>query len=160
MWGTIIPVRGRACQHRPGPGNPPRGEVAGGSGAGWQSWGQGRGRRFCGAAAAAVMPGGIRLCHCQPDARSHRPGPAPVGGMVSNLQRLAGMMARLSLPACPCRPIVVVVARGSILLGHGVAPGGARYANRLEGWMILAPIWPGCELWHWKHQLSPPLNKI
>jgi hypothetical protein len=50
---------------------------------------------------------------------------------LGNRRRLAGVMAGLSSPARHRRPVVAVVARGSILLGHGVAPEGARYANRM-----------------------------
>ncbi len=46
-----------------------------------------------------------------------------------NRRRLAGVMARLSSPARHRRPVVAVV--GSILLGHGVAPEGAQYADRM-----------------------------
>jgi hypothetical protein len=42
-------------------------------------------------------------------------------------------MARLLLLARYRRPVVAVMARGSILLGHIVAPKGARYADCLEG---------------------------
>ncbi len=44
------------------------------------------------------------------------------------------------MPAHRRRPIVAVVAGESILLGHGMAPGGVCYANRLKGWMNLAHI--------------------
>jgi hypothetical protein len=50
---------------------------------------------------------------------------------LGNRQCLTGMMARLSSPACHCRPIIAVMARGGILLGHSVAPKGARYTNRM-----------------------------
>ena len=33
------------------------------------------------------------------------------------------------------RPVSIVVAGGSISLGHGVTPDSARYADRLESWM-------------------------
>jgi hypothetical protein len=59
---------------------------------------------------------------------------------LGKYRSLAGVMARLLLPACCRRPIIAVVAGGSILLGHGVVPGGAWYANRLKGWMNIAPI--------------------
>jgi hypothetical protein len=48
-------------------------------------------------------------------------------------------MTRLLLPACHRRPVVVDMARGSILLGHGVALGGTWYTDRNEGLVRLAP---------------------
>jgi hypothetical protein len=53
---------------------------------------------------------------------------------------LVGVMAGLSLLAHHHRPIIADVAGRRILLGNGVAPKGARYADRLKGWMNLAPI--------------------
>jgi hypothetical protein len=78
--GAIVPVRGRAHWSLPGSGSTvglPGGAVPG-SGVG----GGGRGHGFFGMAATTVMLGGIRLHHCRLDAGSHRPGPAPVGGMA------------------------------------------------------------------------------
>jgi hypothetical protein len=46
-----------------------------------RSRGRGCGCGFHGAAAAAIVPGRICQRHCRPDARSHVPGPASVGGM-------------------------------------------------------------------------------
>jgi hypothetical protein len=67
---------------------------------------------------------------------------------LGNRWHLAGMITGLLLLARRHRPIFAVVARGSILLGHGVAPRGPRYADHLEGWMNLAPmIVRGCGLW-------------
>jgi hypothetical protein len=64
---------------------------------------------------------------------------------LGNRRRLVGVMAGLSLPAHCRRPVVAVLARGSTSLGHGVAPRGARCADRLEGWMDLAPLFGwGC----------------
>ncbi len=54
------------------------------------------------------------------------------------------------MPTRRRRPIVAVVAGGSIWLGHGVVPGGAFYADHLEGWMNLTPIigrGVGCGEW-------------
>ncbi len=50
---------------------------------------------------------------------------------LGNRRRLAGVMAGLSSPARHRRPVVAVVARGGILIGHGMAPEGARYADRM-----------------------------
>jgi hypothetical protein len=66
---------------------------------------------------------------------------------LGNHRRLMDVMVGLLLPVCQCRPVVMVVAGGSILLDHGVAPGGAQYASCLKGWMNLAPIFGwGCGL--------------
>eukprot|EP00970_Alexandrium_tamarense_P011885 scaffold2601_cov154-Alexandrium_tamarense.AAC.1 len=51
---------------------------------------------------------------------------------LGNQYRLAQLMKSLSSRT---RPIVAVVAGGSISLGHGVTPTSLRYANRLESWM-------------------------
>jgi hypothetical protein len=45
---------------------------------------------------------------------------------LGNRRHLAGVMAKLSLPARHRRLVVAVEARGGILLGYGVAPEGAR----------------------------------
>ncbi len=87
MRGTIIPIRGCAHLRHPGLDNPLSSEVAGGGGQCWVAelgagLGARGGRRFCSAAAAAVVPGRIRPRHCRPDAGHHGPGPAPVGGRV------------------------------------------------------------------------------
>jgi hypothetical protein len=50
---------------------------------------------------------------------------------LGNCRGLAGMMAGLLLPARHRMPIVAIVARGGILIGHGMAPKGARYADRM-----------------------------
>ncbi len=70
-----------------------------GGSANQRSRGQGCGCRFCGAAAAAIVPGRICQRHCQPDARSHVPGPAPVGGVDRQLPVPCGRDK-----ACCCRP--------------------------------------------------------
>ena len=51
---------------------------------------------------------------------------------IGNRHRLSNAARALSSRT---RPIFVVVAGGSISLGHGVAREGARYADRLGGWM-------------------------
>jgi len=51
---------------------------------------------------------------------------------IGNQYRLVQTMKALSSRK---RPIVAVVAGGSISLGHGVQPDEARYADRLELWM-------------------------
>ncbi len=51
--GAVVPIRGRARRRRPGPGGPPCGWVARGAAPG----GRGRGRGFCGAAAARHCAG-------------------------------------------------------------------------------------------------------
>ena len=51
---------------------------------------------------------------------------------IGSQYRLAQTMKTLSSQQ---RPIVAVVAGGSISLGHGVQPDEARYADRLEAWM-------------------------
>jgi hypothetical protein len=69
---------------------------------------------------------------------------------LANRWPLMGVMARLTLLACHCRPVVAVMARRSILPGHGVVPGCARYANRLEGLVRLAQKLVGvvcCGMW-------------
>ena len=51
---------------------------------------------------------------------------------VGNQYRLAQTMKSLSSRD---RPVVAVVAGGSISVGHGVTPQSVRYAERLEAWM-------------------------
>ncbi|KAL7433367.1 hypothetical protein ACHAXH_009245 [Discostella pseudostelligera] len=51
---------------------------------------------------------------------------------VGNQYRLIQTMTALSSRQ---RPVVAVVAGGSISLGHGVYPNSAHYAERLESWM-------------------------
>ncbi len=73
----------------------------------------------------------------------------PVGGMAQQPPAPRGcdglaVIAGLS-------PVIVVMASRSILLGHGVAPGGTRYADRLKGSMDLEPMKiagvVGCDVW-------------
>ena len=45
------------------------------------------------------------------------------------------------MPARCRRPNVAVVAGGGILLGHGVAPRGAWYNDRLEGSVVCAVVY-------------------
>jgi hypothetical protein len=61
-----------------------------------QGQGRGRERGFCGADTAAIVQGRIRQRHHLPDAGSHGPGPAPVGGMACQPSRLwpGGHLAR------------------------------------------------------------------
>ena len=51
---------------------------------------------------------------------------------IGNQHRIMHMMSALSSRR---RPVIAVVAGGSISLGHGVALESARYADRLEYWM-------------------------
>ena len=51
---------------------------------------------------------------------------------IGNQYRLVETMSALSSRQ---RPVVAVIAGGSISLGHGVAPESLRYADRLESWM-------------------------
>ncbi len=95
--GAVVPVRGRRRPHLgvrlPAPPRTWRPTVrwgCQGGGGGQRSWGQGRGHGFRGAAAAAIVPGGICQHHCQQDTRSHGSGPAPVGGVAQQ-------------PPAPCR---------------------------------------------------------
>jgi hypothetical protein len=87
------------------------------------------------AAAATMMLGRIHQCQHQPDAGSHGPGPALVGGVAWHRRRLAGVIRAVvagPLPQAHCQ----VMTGGSILLGHGVAPGGAWYNNHLKGLVV------------------------
>ncbi len=127
MQGEVFPVRGRR-RPRPGACSPVPLRTwwptvrwgSQGGGAGQKSWGRGRGRGFCSAAAAAIVPGGIRQRHRQPDAGSHKPGPVPVRSMAQQPPPPCGHDK-----GCCCRrgSIIAVVAMGSILLGHGLVPG-------------------------------------
>mmetsp|Transcript_21983 Transcript_21983/g.48923 ORF Transcript_21983/g.48923 Transcript_21983/m.48923 type:complete len:620 (+) Transcript_21983:193-2052(+) len=51
---------------------------------------------------------------------------------LGNRFRLTEVMKALTARK---RPVTIVVAGGSISLGHGVTPDSARYAERLESWM-------------------------
>jgi hypothetical protein len=105
-------------------------------------WARGKGQK-------SKVPGRIRPRHCRPDARSHGLGPALVQGMACQppashggdgravvasplppARRRQSAAAGPPLPACCCS------LGQSILLGHGMAPRGARYANRLEGSVV------------------------
>ncbi len=96
--GAVVPVRGRAPLCRPGPGGPLGGEFARGRGRAAESGGGG-GRGFRGAAAAAIVPGGIHQRHRRPDARKHGPGSAPVRGMAWQMPAPCGCDK-----GCRCRP--------------------------------------------------------
>jgi hypothetical protein len=105
-------------------------------------WARGKGQK-------SKVPGGIRLHHHRPDARSHGPGPAPVRGVARQPPAprgrdgqavVAGLLPQARRRGCG----------RSILLGHDMAPGGARYADRLEGSVRLAQKLVGvvrCGVW-------------
>ncbi len=124
--GAVVPIWGRACRHRSGPGGPLCGGVAKGGalGSGVGGGGQGRGT------------GSWRDCHHHPSwgntpasppagRRESRPGPAPVRRMARQTSVSCGRDKGCHSPACHRRPISTVVARGSISLSHGMAPEGA-----------------------------------
>jgi hypothetical protein len=151
-----------ARRRRPGPGGPPCGGVAKGaapsSGVGGGGWDAGFGAwplpPSCQAEYASVT---VSQTLEVMDQDLHR-----LEAWLGNHRCLAGVI-RLSLPAHRCRPIVAVVAGGSILLGHGVAPRGVRYADRLKEWMNLAHLVGGecrcgecCVLWMWGGRGTPP----
>jgi hypothetical protein len=75
--GAIVPIQGHARQRHLGPGGPPCGGVTKGVALGSRVRGGGRDAGF-----AAIVPGRMRQFHRRPDAESHGPGPAPVGGMA------------------------------------------------------------------------------
>jgi hypothetical protein len=93
MQGEVFPIQGRRCP-RPGARTPvPPGTWQPtlqwghqGGNAGQQSWGQGRGWGLCGAAAAAIVLGGICQHHHWLDAGSHGLGPAPVRGIARRIE--------------------------------------------------------------------------
>ncbi len=99
MRGKVFPVRG--C-HRPCPGarlpGPPgtwRPTVqwgCQGGGAVQQSWGQGQGRGFCGAADAAIVSGRIRQCQCQPEPGGTDQHLCWSEAWLSNCRRLVGVI--------------------------------------------------------------------
>ncbi len=113
------------------------------------SRGQGRGHGFCGAAAAAIVPGGSAsvttsrtLGVTDQDLRQSE-------AWLGNRRHLAGMI-RAVVAARRRRPIVAVVAGGSTLLGHGVALEGAWYNERLLEGLIPVVVGGGCMwLWRW-----------
>ncbi len=145
MRGKVFPVKGR---HHPHPGArlpaPPGTwrptvwwDCQGGS-AGQQSWRRGRRHGFC-----AILLGGKRQRHRRPDAGSHGPGPALVGGMVWKLPA-----PRRRDKGCHCQPaaagpLLQSWQGGVILLGHGMAPGGAWYNDRLKGLVVCTVILEG-----------------
>jgi hypothetical protein len=141
--GAVIPVRGHACRRRPGPGGPLCCGVAEGAALGSGVGGGGGGAGF------EVQP---PLPLCQAEYASVTTGRMPGAAdqdlrrsevWLGNRHRLAGVMAGLWWPAHHRRPVVPVVARGSMSLCHSVALGGAWYTNRLEWWMNLAHIGGG-----------------
>jgi hypothetical protein len=111
--GAVVPVRGHACWRHPGPGGPPCSGIARGAAPGSGVGGRGGGAVFCGMATAAIMPGRIRQHHRRPDAGSHGPGPAPVGGVAWQMPAPCGRDK-----GCCCQP----AAAGSSLRSW---PGGA-----------------------------------
>ncbi len=143
--GAIVPVQGHARQRRPGPGGPPCCGVAKGAEPGSGVGGGGGGAGF----EARPPPSSCRAEYASVTA-GRTPGVANqdlrwLEAWLGNRRRLMGVMARLLLPARRCRPVVAVVARGSISLGHGVTPGarGTPTASRGE----FAPlIGRGCRL--------------
>jgi hypothetical protein len=126
--GAFVPIHGRACRRHLGPGSPPCGGVARGAVPGSGVRGEGGGAGF----AAQLLPKSCRAEYASVTA-SRTPGVTDQDmrrseAWLGNRQCLAGVIG-VSLPAIRCRPIVVVVAGGGILLGHGMAPGGAWYNN-------------------------------
>jgi hypothetical protein len=92
MWGKVFSVQGRHCPHPvacspapPGTWRPTVQWGRQGDGAGQRSRVRGQGHGVCGAATAAIEPGGKRQHHRRLDTRSHGPGPALVGGMAWQL---------------------------------------------------------------------------
>ncbi len=89
--GAVVPVWGCAHWRRPGPGGPLCGEVARGAAPGSVVGGGGGG-----GGTGFAAPGRIRQRHHLPNAGSHGPGPAPVGGVAHQSSRLwpGGHLAR------------------------------------------------------------------
>jgi hypothetical protein len=124
MLGAVVPIGGCARWHRLGSGGPPGRGVARGGGCQQAELGVAAGVRIF---AARPPP-----LSCQADYARLITGRTPrvmdqdlhrLDVWLGNCQCLAGMMARLLLPAHWHRLVFVFVAGGSILLGHGVAPG-------------------------------------
>jgi hypothetical protein len=137
--GAVVPVRGHARRRHPGPGGPPCSGVAKGAALGSGVRGGGRGADL----AVRLPPPSCRAEYASVTA-GWTPGVTDqdlrwLEAWLGHRRCLAGVMAGLSLPARHRRPIVAVAAWGSILLGHDVVLGGAYYADRLKGWMNLAP---------------------
>jgi hypothetical protein len=105
-------------------------------------WARGKGQKL-------KVTGGIHPCHCRPDAESHGPGSVPVQGMARQPPAPCGRDGWAVVVGPP--PQACHCGHGrSILLGHGMAPGGARYADRLEGLARLAQKLVGvvhCGVW-------------
>jgi hypothetical protein len=142
MRGKVFPVRG--CRHPgahspapPGTWRPTVRWGCQGGGAGQRSWGQGQGHRFCSAAATVIVPGGIHQRHCRPEAGSHGPGPAPVGGVARQPPAPRGRDKGCHRRPTAAGPSSRSWPGGGILLGHGVAPGGAWCNNRLGGQLCI-----------------------
>ncbi len=86
--------------------------------------GAGAGAQVCGAAATDIVPGGIRQCHRRPDAGVMDQDLRRSEAWLGKRRHLVGM-TRAVVAGLPPKPIIAVMARGSILLGHGVVLGGA-----------------------------------
>jgi hypothetical protein len=130
--GAIIPIWGHARRCRPGPGGSTCCGVAKGAAPGSRAGGRGGGAGF------GAWPPPLCWAEYASITADRTPGVADQDlrqseAWLGNRRRLASMMAGLSWLACRRRPVVAVMARGSISLGHGMALGGAWYANRLEG---------------------------
>jgi hypothetical protein len=113
-------------------------QLSRGRGRGW-----GRGHRFRGAAAAAIVLGviasvtaGWMLGVTDQDLRQSE-------AWLGNRRRLAGVIRAAVAGHCH-RPNLAVVAGRSILLGHGVAPGGAWYNDRLLKGSVAVVVGGGC----------------
>jgi hypothetical protein len=136
--GAVVPVRGRARWRHPGPGGPPCGWVAKGAVPGSGVGGGGRGTGFavrppsplCRAEYASVIAGQTPEVTDQ-DLRWSE-------AWLRNRRHLAGVI----------RTVVARLPPQAHHRGHGLwehlarpqhGAGGAFYANRLEGWMNLAP---------------------
>jgi hypothetical protein len=95
------------------------------------------------------VPGGTRPRHHRPDAGSHGPGPAPVRGVARQPPAPCGHDGRAVVTSPP--PQARRHGHGqSILLGHGMAPRGTQYADRLEGIGETSPKLVGvvhCGVW-------------
>jgi hypothetical protein len=142
--GAVIPVRGRARRRRPGPGSPPCSGVARGAAPGSGVGDGGRGADFvawlpppsCRAENASVTAGRTLGVMDQDLRRSE--------AWLGNRRRLAGAI-RAVVASPPLQTHCHGRGQGGgILLGHGVAPGGAWYNDHLEGWIVL------CVLLLWK----------
>ena len=90
--------------------------------------GAGAGARVRGAAAADIVPGGIRQRHRRPNAGSHGPGPAPVRGMAWKTPAARGRDK-----GCRRRPAAHRRGRGR---GEHLARPWRGAGGRVVGWMM------------------------